>query len=331
MLLSQLLDHVKQNMGINHKLDIQKISQFLSQAYPNSYHPNGDDTAAIKTGNGFDLFAGEGFLSAFVEKDPWFAGWCGVMVNVSDITAMGGRPTAIINTYWGKDNDTTQQIFQGMVDASQAFQVPIVGGHTNLQSDKPTLGVSIIGKANRLLSSFSATPEQALIAVVDCRGAYRAPFLNWNAATTAPPERLRNDISLLPFIAENHLADACKDISQAGILGTTVMLLESSQVGAKIDLTKIPKPEEIPWEKWLCSFPSFGYLLTTPKNKVDDLLRVFSQRSISASQIGHITEEKKLIVKHTNSEEIFWDIEKTSFTGMKEKAFTLPNSLQQRA
>jgi hypothetical protein len=55
----------------------------------------------IKSNNGYDLFASEGFLNAFVERDPWFAGWCGIMVNNSDIAAMGGRATAIVNTVWG--------------------------------------------------------------------------------------------------------------------------------------------------------------------------------------------------------------------------------------
>ena len=32
----------------------------------------------------------EGMLPQFVETDPWFAGWSAVMVNVSDIYAMGG-------------------------------------------------------------------------------------------------------------------------------------------------------------------------------------------------------------------------------------------------
>ena len=52
----------------------------------------GDDCAAIPDGDGFLLFAIEGFMNEFVARDPWFAGWCGVMVNVSDIAAMGGGP-----------------------------------------------------------------------------------------------------------------------------------------------------------------------------------------------------------------------------------------------
>ena len=52
----------------------------------------GDDCAAIPdpVGGGHLLFAAEGMLPAFVESDPWFAGYSAVMVNLSDIAAMGG-------------------------------------------------------------------------------------------------------------------------------------------------------------------------------------------------------------------------------------------------
>ncbi|WP_241150174.1 AIR synthase related protein, partial [Pseudomonas viridiflava] len=60
----------------------------------------GDDTAAIRCGDQYQLLAIEGMIPAFVEQAPWFAGWSAVMANVSDITAMGGRATAVVNAYW---------------------------------------------------------------------------------------------------------------------------------------------------------------------------------------------------------------------------------------
>jgi selenophosphate synthetase-related protein len=64
--------------------------------------PVGDDCAAIPDGDGYALFAIEGFMNEFVAADPWFAGWCGVMVNLSDIAAMGGRPTAVVDAVWAQ-------------------------------------------------------------------------------------------------------------------------------------------------------------------------------------------------------------------------------------
>ena len=63
----------------------------------------GDDCAALRDGDGFLLFAIEGFIDSFVAADPWFAGYCGIMVNLSDIAAMGGRPIAVVDALWAVD------------------------------------------------------------------------------------------------------------------------------------------------------------------------------------------------------------------------------------
>ncbi|WP_218943399.1 sll0787 family AIR synthase-like protein [Exilibacterium tricleocarpae] len=316
MPLNDLLATVKQHPGIQQKTAIQTAGRILAQGFACCDYPNGDDAAVIKTASGYELLATEGFMPQFVHTDPWFAGWCGLMVNISDIAAMGGSAVAVVNSIWGKRDDRSRQVLQGMVDASHVFRVPIVGGHTNLAGEQTQLAVSILGRANRILSSFTARAGQQLVVAIDLRGEYRQPFLNWNAATTAPPERLRGDLSLLPYIAENNLATAAKDISQAGILGTCVMLLESSGVGASIRLQDIPKPAAVEWQDWLCSFPSFGYILATDSVKLPALLKLFADRDISAAHIGNISHDKTFKVSHGGRTEIFWNIGSEVLTGM---------------
>lgn len=316
MELSTLLKQVHEYAGITHKEDIAMLAATLP-ASPVGWHPNGDDAAAIPTTDGFNLMAMEGFLNDFVEQDPWFAGWCGVMVNISDIAAMGGYPQAVVNALWNHDQDNAAQIIEGMKAAADTFNVPIIGGHTNLRANQPQLAVSILGYAKKLLSAFDAKPGQILVAAVDHRGSFRKPYLNWNAATAAPAERLRGDIALLPYIAEKGLATAAKDISQAGLLGTTLMLLESSDVGACIDLNKIPKPDTVEWQDWLCAFPSFGYLLTTDSTSLPELLALFHERNISAAAIGEITDQPQLWVSQADERCLFRDLNHSPLTGFK--------------
>lgn len=248
----------------------------------------GDDCAAIPDGDGYLLLAIEGFINGFVAADPWFAGWCGVMVNISDVAAMGGRPMAVVDALWSDGEEDATAVLDGMRAAAEAYGVPIVGGHTNVRTDRHQLSVAILGRARRLLTSFDARPGDVLIAAIDHRGRYREPFNNWEAATDAPPTRLRGDIGILPAIAEAGLALAAKDISQGGIVGTAIMLAECSGVGIDIDVGAIPLPDGVSLERWIATFPSFGYLLSVAPDKVDAVIDKFVTRGISAAAIGEV-------------------------------------------
>ncbi|MCY0629256.1 AIR synthase related protein [Klebsiella pneumoniae] len=103
-------------------------------------------------------------------EDPWFAGWCGVMVNLSDIAAMGGRPLAVVNALWDEAQPHAAQILQGMAAASRAYQVPIVGGHTNLRSDRSQLAVAVLGETASPLSSSAAQAGQTLMVAINLQG-----------------------------------------------------------------------------------------------------------------------------------------------------------------
>jgi selenophosphate synthetase-related protein len=150
------------------------------------------------------------------------------------------------------------------------------------------LSVAILGRAKTLLTSFDAKPGDVLVAAIDHRGRYREPFNNWEAATDAAPARLRGDLALLPEIAGAGLALSAKDISQGGIVGTAIMLAECSRVGIDIDVTAIPLPAGVSLDRWLVTFPSFGYLLSVAPEDVADVVTRFAARGISAAVIGAV-------------------------------------------
>lgn len=321
--LDALLAAVAELSGLNAKADIAQVTADLPEL-PFGWHANGDDTAAIPNGEGYQLLAIEGFINRFVEQDPWFAGWCGVMVNLSDIAAMGGRPVAVVNALWDNQAEHANQIMAGMVAAANTFDVPIVGGHTNLTTPQSQLAVAVLGQAKQLLSSYQAKPGQSLIAAIDLRGAFRRPFLNWNCATEAPAQRLRGDLEVLPRLAENGWVSAAKDISQAGVLGTLLMLLECSGIGATIDLETLPKPDDEDWLEWLCAFPSFGYLLSCDANKVEKVLAQFHQRDIAAACIGQCQSGHQLTVRYGDQSRVFRDLKTSPLMGFKSSANSVP-------
>lgn len=311
--MAELCEALRTGRGFAHKRDIADVAGVLAASLPGGLREVaqgialGDDCAAIPDGDGHLLFAIEGFLDDFVQTMPWFAGWSGVMVNLSDIAAMGGRPIAVVDALWTPGAEPGDAVLQGLAAASQCYGVPLVGGHSNRRAPRAGLAVAVLGRAKKLLTSFDARAGDTLVMAIDLRGAYEgaAPF--WNAATAAPAPRLRGDLELLPVLAELGLANAAKDISNAGAIGTALMLTECSRVGAVIDPWAIPRPEGVPLLRWLQTFPSFGFVLSLRPEQAEPVLARFASRGIAAAAVGRVTAGSALRLRHGDDEALLWD------------------------
>ena len=314
MLLS-LAAKLQQSLSLLQKQDIQTASQALGRAVPDSAILLGDDCAAIPDAEGYLLFAAEGMLPQLVETEPWFAGWSAVMVNVSDIYAMGGRPIAVVDTIWSQSTESTDLIWQGMKAAAQTYQVPIVGGHTNCHSPYSALSVSILGRAKQLITSFNAQPGDRLLVAVDFCGKPHAKYPFWDAATTADPMQLRRNLALLPHLAEAGLCDAGKDISMGGIVGTMLMLLETSNCGAILNLDQIPCPPNLPLDRWLVSFPSYGFLLSARPENTAAVQSCFQEQGLVCEVIGEVQPTQQLVLRSGQESVVFWDLAQQKLTG----------------
>jgi len=195
-----------------------------------------------------------------------------------------------------------------MAQASARYGVPIVGGHSNSRSERGQLAVAILGRACKLLTSFNARPGDKLVMAIDLRGEYEEPHPFWNASTRAPAQRLRDDIELLPMLAESELCDAAKDISNAGAIGTALMLLECSKVGASIDVRAIPRPNAAPLLRWLQSFPSYGFVFSVRPQNEAAVLRHFESRGIACAAVGEVTEAPQVWLRDGDARALLWDV-----------------------
>lgn len=314
-LLSSLAAKLHRALGLLQKQDIQTASHALKSEWINADVQLGDDCAAIPDRDGYLLFAAEGMLPQFVEQEPWFAGWSALMVNVSDIYAMGGTPIAVVDTVWSKAGQSVDLLWEGMKAASAAYNVPIVGGHTNCHSSYTALSVAILGRANRLITSFDAQPGELLLIATDFRGKPHPYYPFWNAATNANPTRLRENLSLLPKLAEMELCKAGKDISMGGIIGTLIMLLETSNCGAVLDLDRVPCPSELALHDWLVRFPSYGFLLSVQPKHVKQVQALFQAQDLVCEVIGEIQATPRLMLRSYGEAIEFWNFSQQKLTG----------------
>jgi selenophosphate synthetase-related protein len=119
----------------------------------------------------------------------------------------------------------------------------------------------------------------------------------------------------------------------AGCLGTALMLLECSQVGAVIELDRLPHPPgqgpddgDAAWLRWLSAFPSYGYLLSVEADQVDAVCTRFAARDLACAVIGEVTAERQVWLRQRSacaaapaSSALLWDFTQKPFIGGRER------------
>ena len=87
---------VREYEGVRRKHAIGEMVRAVRIDSPGILASFGEDAAVIEHGNEVLLLAADGIWSRLMEADPYWAGYCSVLVNIHDIAAMGGRPIAMV-------------------------------------------------------------------------------------------------------------------------------------------------------------------------------------------------------------------------------------------
>jgi selenophosphate synthetase-related protein len=120
---------------------------------------------------------------------------------------------------------------------------------------------------------------------------------------------------LLPELAEAGLVGAGKDISMAGTCGSLSMLLETSRVGATLDLDAIPTPPGVEPLRWLTAFPSFGFVLAVEPSAVSAVCTRFDALGIACAAVGAVDESRQLTLRAGGEMRTYLDLARTPLTG----------------
>ena len=325
MNLDTLVDSIRSYDGITRKNFIKRATQILDDTYNISGRTAigfGDDASAINIGNDkLLLMAADGMWGRLIEGDPRWAGYCSVLVNVNDIAAMGGVPMGMTNVISVNNIEICNEIMMGIKEGVEKFGVPMVGGHIHPDTPYTALDVSITGivRKDDLITSGGANVGDSIIIGIDLDGQQHPNFpLNWDTTTHKTPEMVQSQILVMNSIARRHLLTAGKDISNPGILGTLGMLLEASEVGATVELERIPRNSNVNWEDWLKVYPGSGFVLTAEEKNVEEAIEMLENVNITSEVAGRIIEDKKLYLTHDNQEKIVFDFNYEMIMGIKE-------------
>lgn len=123
-------------------------------ASPNVLVGPGDDTAVLRPPEHGLLVTTDMLLegSCFIlaEAGPRRVGRKALAVNLSDIAAMAGLPTAAVVSVGlprAGGRELAEQLYLGMREVADAFQVPLVGGDTNSWDGPLSISVTVLGEA----------------------------------------------------------------------------------------------------------------------------------------------------------------------------------------
>jgi putative N-acetyltransferase (TIGR04045 family) len=217
----------------------------------------GDDGAPVP---GSDLVAAcDAILPSMVERDPEWAGWCSVLVNVNDLAAMGADPVGLLDAVGARDASFAARVLDGLRAASAAYGVPVLGGHTQL-GVPAALSVTALGRTAAPVPGGGGRPGDTVRLTVDIGGGWRPGYAGrqWDSTSHRTGAQLRAMIRSVGSARPT----AAKDVSMAGIAGTLGMLAEASGCGAVLDVADVPRPAGAAMGDWLTCFPGFGMLTT---------------------------------------------------------------------
>ena len=99
-----------------------------------------------------------------------------------------------------------------------------------------------------------------------------------------------------------------------GIIGTLLMLIETSKCGAVLNLDKVFYPAKIALETWLLCFPSYGFLLSINPRNLDAVKKQFNKQNITCTVVGEIKNHDRLILESAGRSHLFWDFSTDKFT-----------------
>ncbi|HEY3607188.1 MAG TPA: MSMEG_0567/sll0787 family protein [Pseudonocardiaceae bacterium] len=215
----------------------------------------GDDAAPVP---GSDLVAAcDAILPAMVARDPEWAGWCSVLVNVNDIAAMGAVPVGLLDAVAARDASFAARILRGLRAAAQAYRVPILGGHTQF-GVPAALSVTALGRTDRPVPGGGGRPGDPVALTMDTGGGWRPGYRGrqWDSTSHRSGAELR---AMIESVGTARPA-AAKDVSMAGVVGTLGMLAEACGCGAVLDVACVPRPAGVAMGDWLTCFPGFGMI-----------------------------------------------------------------------
>ncbi len=265
---------------------------------------NGDDAAALPDGDGRVLFAAEGMRSEFLAADPWFGGFCSVMVNLNDIAAMGGRPWAIDGRVVHAAAARNERVLEGIVLRERSVRCADRRWPHVTRAGASFLAVSVRGKADALISGHHAQAGQSLLVAVE--------FARHASRVGHQLQRGQRRFARPAAPAIGAVARGRRELDWSAWAwtsawrGCVVRCDDARNIGGRrnVDLVRLPAPRVPTRLRWLNAFPSFWLRTRAPSLTPRARWRSLRGSGRPARQRGEVDRHPRLELSYGRTSEL---------------------------
>lgn len=236
------------------KIGPEVLASVLSQLPKNENTENlivgldtADDAAVYKLNDEMALIQTLDFFTPMVD-DPYVFGQIAASNSLSDVYAMGGKPTVAMNIVCFPschDMNVLAEILKGGFDKVKESGALLVGGHT-VDDKEPKYGLSVSGLVHpdKVLSNASAKAGDKLVLTKPIGVGILNTAMKENMVDKEIGDRVievmihLNKYAAMSF--ENIEVNSVTDITGFGLLGHVLEMAKASDVSIEIDSKEVP-------------------------------------------------------------------------------------------
>lgn len=283
---------------------------------------NGDDCALFTPPPGFEIAVTTDTLNEgihfFKGTDPFLLGYKSLLVNISDLAAMGASPWCFtLSLTLPEARDEFLQAFsQGLYSLSRAEGMALIGGNTTKGPLSFTItAFGLVKKGSAMLRS-AAVPGEDIYVTGTLGLAALYVECGYGRITAAPRflKELERACMLIPSrtsfaakLAQSSLSRCAIDLSD-GLKGDLGHILESSHTGAEIWLEALPCAGELAdclpedearrIELAACGGGDYELLFTAFPARRYEIARLAEETQVKVTRIGKITSSEYTFLKN---------------------------------
>ncbi|MCH2101654.1 MAG: AIR synthase-related protein, partial [Planctomycetes bacterium] len=257
---------------------------------------------------------GCGIAPSMALLDPYAGTACAIDEAIRNVVAAGGNPhrTALLDNFcWGdcRKSDRLGSLVRAAEachDAALAYGAPFVSGKDSLNNEfrvgevetpiPPTLLATAIAPVNNTAYCPTTPLKRAgnlLLAVGSTRsdggGSVAAELLGLEASRVPMP-----DFAMAPSVfdalhqtIQAGWIEACHDLAEGGLAVAAAEMVLGGELGARIDVTRLPSDSELGSAGRLFSESPTRFLIEVHPDHLKDVLEVFGTLPIAS--IGEVT------------------------------------------